>query len=457
MNRAVLACVLLGLAWPVLAKAPLQPGDFAYGAPIETSGEAPIHELRLPPAVYQAVTRDDLGDLRVFNARNEIVPHALRRPRRAEAVTEWSALTLFPVRSRRDRAGGELSLRVERNKEGSIVQVHATGAPAGAPVALYVVENRDGKRAIRALEPDWKDGPGEGFAGKLAVDASDDLKHWRVVAREAPLMRLRHAGETLDRRQIALGALKARYLRLRWVEPANDAPVLSALRAEYVDDGAAPERQWLALQRATAGEKRGEFLYTLAGRMPVDRVRIRLPQTNAVAGAELYSRAERGDAWQRRAGGLIYRVNKGGSDVTQEDFAVSAGAGMREWRLVLSSKDGGLGDEPPQVEVGWLPHALVFSARGAGPYRLAYGRAGLSPGDASLEKLLTAPREGEPEFVVQAATLGAQEVLGGDKRLALSLGERNWRTWLLWGALGAGVLLLGWMAARLARQMKPQA
>lgn len=454
MKRLSLIGVLLALSLPAAA-APLRSADFAYGIAIETKGEAPFHEFAVPQAVYETATRADLGDVRVFNGRDEVVPHALRRAAAAKATGAWTALTLFPVRGSAERAPGDLSLRVDRNKSGSIVRVHTTErAAANAPVVLYIVEIKNRGKPIRALEVDWKDGGGEGFAGRLVVDVSDDLQSWRTVAGEAPVLRLRHVGELLDRRQVALGALNATYLRLRWVDPAVAAPVLSALRVEYLIDAPPTERQWLMLANVTAGEKRGEYLYTLAGMMPVDRLRIRLPQANAVAHADVHTRSERGAAWQRRAGGLIYRVNKGGTDVLQDDFTVAPISGAREWRLTLSQKDGGLGDAPPAVEAGWQPHTLVFGARGDGPYRLAYGKAGLAPADASIEQLLAATRDGQPKFVTQPARLGAPEVLGGEKRLTLSLADRSWRTWILWAVLGAGVLLLGWMAARLARQMK---
>ena len=457
MNRSTILVVLLALTFPATADTPLRPADFAYGILIETAGDAPFHEFAVPQSVYESVTRTDLGDLRVFNARDEIVPHALRHIEAAKAAGKWTTLALFPVRGNSERSPNELTLRVDRNTAGSIVSVRSTEAgAANSPVALYIVETKTDERPIRTLELNWKDSGGEGFAGRLAVDASDDLQNWRTVVSDAPLLRLRHAGESLDRRQIVLGALKTKYLRLQWVDPAGTAPLLTQLRVEHLTDAAPPERQWLVLTPATSGEKPGEFLYTLAGKMPVDRVRIRLPQVNAVANAELGARAERTAPWQRRAGGLVYRVNKNGTDVVQDDFTLWPVASAREWRLTLSQKDGGLGDEPPVIEAGWLPQTLVFSARGAGPYRLAYGKAALAPGDASIEQLLAATADGQPKFVAQPARLGTREALGGEQRLTLSMKERSWRSWLLWATLGAGVLMLGWMATRLARQMKPQ-
>jgi hypothetical protein len=272
MKRTSILGVLLALSLPATAAAPLLSADFAYGIAIETKGDAPFHEFALPLAVYETAIRADLGDVRVFNGRDELVPHALRRPAVAKASGAWTELTFFPVRGSAARSPSELSLRVDRNKSGSIVRVRTTeGAAANAPVLLYVVEIKNKEKPIRTLEVDWKDSGGEGFAGRLAVDASDDLYAWHTVAGEAPVLRLRHAGELLDRRQVALGALNAKYLRLRWADPTVAAPVLSALRVEYLVDAPPPERQWVALSNVTAGEQRGEYLYTLTGQMPVDR------------------------------------------------------------------------------------------------------------------------------------------------------------------------------------------
>jgi hypothetical protein len=47
--------------------------------------------------------------------------------------------------------------------------------------------------------------------------------------------------------------------------------------------------------------------------------------------------------------------------------------------------------------------------------------------------------------------------LGGPGRLDPPPPPVPWRTWILWGVLCAGVVLLVWMVWRLARQMTPAA
>jgi len=73
MNPLIAALLLV----PALAGAE-QPRDFAYGIPLRTSGQDALQQLEVPRAVYEGVVRADLGDLRVFNAAGEVVPHAFR-------------------------------------------------------------------------------------------------------------------------------------------------------------------------------------------------------------------------------------------------------------------------------------------------------------------------------------------------------------------------------------------
>ena len=62
--------------------AQLKPADFAYGVQIDTVGMQPVQSVVLPPEVYDHLTRDDLGDMRVFNTDGVSVPHALDIPSR---------------------------------------------------------------------------------------------------------------------------------------------------------------------------------------------------------------------------------------------------------------------------------------------------------------------------------------------------------------------------------------
>jgi Protein of unknown function (DUF3999) len=76
---------LAGLAWLILAGISVNAAEpaadmFAYGLKLEVEGQHAFYQLELPLEVYQSVTRRDLGDIRLFNAAGQVVPHVLRRP-----------------------------------------------------------------------------------------------------------------------------------------------------------------------------------------------------------------------------------------------------------------------------------------------------------------------------------------------------------------------------------------
>ena len=94
--RSLIAALLLV---PALAAAE-QPRDFAYGIPLQTSGQDPLQQLALPRAVYEGVVHADLADLRVFNGAGEVVAHAFRP--QATTTTEKPRplpVTLFAIRT----------------------------------------------------------------------------------------------------------------------------------------------------------------------------------------------------------------------------------------------------------------------------------------------------------------------------------------------------------------------
>jgi hypothetical protein len=103
----------------------------------------------------------------------------------------------------------------------------------------------------------------------------------------------------------------------------------------------------------------------------------------------------------------------------------------------------------PALQIGWVAQRLVFAARGAGPFQLAYGSSAMKPAVFAIESLIPGYNS-ETEFKVKPATLGGQITLAGAARL-----RRPWDypKIALWSILIAGVGLLAWMAFRLSRQI----
>ena len=185
-----------------VAGAAERPQDFAYGMAIHADANDALHEIEIPAAVYRGVTRGDLGDIRVFNGQQEVVPHALR-PR--VVTTEQSGamvrLPAFPLYGESSGKVEDLNVRIEKRADGTIINIQGGAKDAERKNQLrgYLLDASALKPAIQALRFDWQGGS-ESFVGKIKVEGSDDLA---VCAGKRPLS-VAHAGAR--RRQSALRA-----------------------------------------------------------------------------------------------------------------------------------------------------------------------------------------------------------------------------------------------------------
>lgn len=445
-----------------------RPADFAYGIPLEVDGKEAIYEVVLPASAYRGVVRADLADVRVFNGAGEGVPHAWR-PRRTAGIETAKpvALTLFPLKAEAGANVDAISIRVRRGPGGrSSIDVTSTapGARKGVEKRIvgYLVDLTALDRALHAIEFEWRPVP-DGFAGKLRVDASDDLGSWRTLVAAAPLVNLEIAGQRLQQKRVELPQQKVKYLRLSWVPQGAGAafPDLLSANGEPVEKMIEAAREWMQAEPAK-GEKPGEYLFDLRGHHPIDRVRLQLPEPNTIAQVELLTRDKTDRPWRSVARGVVYRLRRGESEITSPELAVGLSTD-RYWLLRIDQRGGGIGTGSPRLEAGWVPHSLVFAARGAPPFQLAYGNRDAKPAGYPIDTLIPGYRDaGAPR--IRAAKAGAQQtinvssarsleqqVLGGEARLKEAV---DWKRWSLWGALILGVAVLGAMAWRLARQIE---
>lgn len=464
MRHLIAACLLPAA---VAALGAERPADFAYGIQLEADGKEALYEVTLPAAVYRGVVGAQLADVRVFNGAGEGVPHAWR-PRRTEGAEAAKpvALTLFPLKAEEGATLDGISIRVRRGPGGRS-SVDVTSTSIGGRKSLqkrtvgYLVDLTALEQALSAIEFEWQVVP-EGFAGKLRVDASEDLGSWRTLVAAAPLVNLEVAGQRLQQKRVELPRQKVKYLRLSWVSQgagATHAELISA-SGEPVEKTVQTAREWMTVEPAK-GEKPGEYLFDLRGHFPADRVRLHLPETNTVTQVELLARDKAEQPWRHVTRSVVYRLRRGDGEITSPDVTIGLTT-ERLWMLRVDQRGGGIGAGLPKLEAGWVPHRLVFTARGEPPFQLAYGSHDAKPASFAIENLIPGYREAASPKIraakagaqqtinVSSAKALAQQELGGEARLRERI---DWKRWSLWGALILGVLILGAMAWRLTRQL----
>lgn len=459
--------IVLAAFVPALAAAE-RPQDFAYGIPLGLEGREAFYQVEVPRAVYEGVLRADLGDVRVFNAAGEAVPHAFReRVTSSKAPPAAVKATLFPLRTDAPAGIEGLDLRVERTGGRTVVNLHTRdGKPAGGTKLIgYVADASGVEGPVRAVVLELP-ANADNVMTRVRLEASDDLRQWATLASGASVLRLAAGGERLEQLRIEFPARKAKYLRLTW--PGRAAPLeLAGLAVEPGETIVEVTREWREAAGTAVKDAPGEFEFDLGGQFPVDRLRVALPQPNTVAVIDIFARAKPADPWRRVTGTTVYRLNREGDELKSPDIAIG-GTTDRYWRMKIDPRGGGIGSGQPVFAAGWVPHRVVFAARGEAPFQLAYGSrdakpaayaiATLIPGykdDASLDLRPAQAGEKSQAVAVGAARTAPPQALGGT---AATRERIDWKRWALWASLVLGVAVLGWMAFRLGRQMsKPPA
>jgi len=437
-----------------------RPADFAQSATLEMPGGSSHYRVTASDAVYRASQKRGLGDVRVANAAGEFVPFAIVQAGGAGSPERGVVgAKLFPLHGDVAKGLEGLSLRIERNAAGTVVQVQADGkAPAaGRKLLGYLAELPVLARAADAIVFEW-DAPA-GFTGSAFVESSDDLRRWSAVVAQAPVVLLEHGGERLEQNRVEIPPLRAKYLRVSF----RGVPAGFALRAASLQlqpEVPEPPRALLAVSGRADAEQRNDYRFDTGGAFPVDRLRFVLPQVNTVAPVQVMSRDKTDAPWRPVASTVAYRLAKDGGVIESPELAFAANAD-RFWMVRVDARSGGIGEGDLGLKLRWVPHEIVFAARGAGPFVLLAGSRAATPAALPIATVLPGYREEAPLAAFEAklgvlsvnpAAASASPKAPADSVKAY-VDSPEGRKNVLWGVLVAGVLFVMWMATRLWREM----
>lgn len=464
ISLALILSILL--VAPAAAETPLRPEHFVHRATISISDGGPFHQLALPLAVYLGASDAGLADLRVFNGQGEAVPYALLRAQaQAESQRRELAVPFFPLLAPGPGAAGErdLAVSVRQGADGTLVAVgQSPAAPKSATVVRgVVVDGSQLKGSIRSLRLLTEASP-TAFH-RYTVESSADLQSWRLLKRDAQLVRLEHQGHRVSSDGVEWDSAADRYLRLLWIDPQR-APAIRSVRLAAVETSfKQPLRLWSPEMAPTAIQG-GSYDYAWSGQLPLDRLRINLPQVNSLAPLAIQrptnwsGRHRHRDRphWDTLAQTVAYRLQTPQGEVRSADVSLHAAVENR-LRLAIDARGGAIGSLPPTVQIGFVPHLLVFLARGDGPFVLAWGAGDIGRADLPIATLLPG-YDASGTLNATPASLASPGKASGEPVTAAGEGGEEAPVvparWILWAVLLAGLLVLGAMARALTRQLR---
>lgn len=441
---AALALVAITTAATVGVSAQSARDDFARGVEVRPDGPGSIFRLLLPDDVYATATRGDLSDLRVFNAAGKAVPHAVReasaRPRGDRGTI---ALPSFPLYRRNLDTRALTHLQIGKN--GAVLEVRRDPDPDRV-VAAYLVDASALKDQVDLLSLDFDDRRSSGFLVELQVDGSDDLSGWRTIVSGAAVAQMQHGGHTLTQSTIALPPTRLRYLRIPWPR-ALASVTLTAVRVRPWSGRPAETTQWKTIEGRTSPDAPGAIVYDAGARLPIGQVAVAFSEPTAAASFTVRARPDPSAAWRTVHTGVFYALADAVGRVTGPAALIERTTD-RYWMLETSRDGGWERGRLPRLQLGWLPHELVFLAQGDAPYTLAYGSARAGRTDQPVDELLASLSARDGVDRTRPATLGEPHNLAGAEALQPA---PPWRRLGLWAVLIGAVLALAWFALRAFR------
>ena len=425
--------------------------DYAHRAEIKSAGAGPFFHLPLPMAVYRNSLSPGLRDLRVFNAAGEMIPHALTlKTDMPQPTVVQSELRGFPLYS--DQHAVSQGIQIRREKNGALVSIEPTKPSVTRKLTGVILDASGIEAPLVALEIALDEylQPFQRFS----IEASDDLQRWNSVQDSASIAVLEQEGARIEQRRVELPALRAKYLRLTWLDPL-DIPSLPKVTAtsSATPQQSQPEMLWTEAI-SPVRNKNGELIYRFSGTLPVERIRFLLPQINTLTPAQLLVRSNDKQPWRRLSDTVLYRLATKGEDFLSPDIELG-GESIAELQIKLDARAGGVGAIPLQVKIAIAPQQLVFLARGDGPFTLAWGLVGANASALPLTTLVPAYRyqDGLPGNRASIETDKNSPAGGQVDRKAANekIDSAVLNQWVLWGVLVGGAILLLWMAWKLIR------
>jgi hypothetical protein len=418
------------------------PSDFAFGLPIVTTQEAAAYRFTLPLAVYQSTFREDLGDMRLFNAQGVAVPFSLLRPSAQSPIHKaGKALPLFPLPAGA-RTTNVDGVRVSIDSPGSAIHLQTqNGGAVDAAVGQYILDGRGLDVVLSGLRLDWPETASD-YSGRVRIEASDDLGSWRTVVTAAPIANLRTNDQALIENHVALAPTMAKYWRISWIG-APPAFQLTSVLAEPAESLVEPTQTVLEVLGTPDAAHGNDYFFDLGAHPPVSRVNVLLPEANTIIGVELSSRRAPKDLWRPIIRTGFYRLKS--PDGEQQNVPLEIGIdGDRYWHARITG-NGALPHTPLRLHVEWIPNEVTFLAQGQGPFLLAYGSAAAARAETDLSQIPAA-------LQIAHAAVGSPRMLGGAIRLVAKPAAFPRIRAVLWSVLLLAVVLLGWMAYRLTKE-----
>lgn len=426
--------------------------DYAKGIELVTEQKAAIYKIALPEEVYQSITKNNLSDIRVFNQRNEPVPHIIRHSKNKSTVAvEALELPYFPL-AMGDVAQSSSNLDITVSNEGKVIRIESENKADKSyqeVVKHYLIDASHIKTSIESIDFQLI-GNESNYAKKFKLEYSNDLNQWLPLVNLSTLIELDYGNYSLRNTRVDLPNKKIKYMRFTWLDDVGSL-MIDSIKANFRNQSLSDKKYWSTASFINKDETEMIYEFETVGIFNIEQLDVELPEDNTLIDVIIESRIDKEADWSRRHSGVFYKLYLQDTEVAGSPVEINPTTD-RYWRIKLHSADG-IGQAEPILKYAWRANDLFFLARGEGPYILAYGNANITQADRSTSRLMNVIKQDINNEMVAEAYAGRQIMFKGDAALTEKF-SLPWERIVLWLVLITGVIVIAIMVYRLSRQMQ---
>ena len=416
----------------------------------------PLYQTSVPAAVYQHLQTFNLRDISITNGKGETVPYSVLPYQSLHSGKSQKqnrqTLNFITLAESQAQDANAQAIQIEKSTGKTTINLNtAMPAPTGKPV--YLIDLSENRQPITNITLEW-----QGLDNQLIpvnILASDNLKDWSAVTQIVLLKSRQNDQPLLNNSFILPNAVNTRYLQLRLGTGATGELKLSSIATDYQwDETEALPYQWTSLgfldrRQYESGDI--NLAYELDGRYPVSQLKITLPEDNTITQVTISTKNTDKENWRYLTSAAIYRMQKNGRSTTSPDISIPVTV-ARYWQLQFNETKGGIGKDNPSVTAGWLPHNLIWNARGKPPFQLSTGNNPQQTNQVAITDLIPA-YDSQAVLALSVAGLkpATDAALTTDNPAGAWSSKPDYKRWLLWAGLVVGVMMLAYMAYSLLR------
>lgn len=321
--------------------------DFAYGAEL-TSSSSELRRFVISPVIIKDIRRRDLGDIRVYDGNNSLMPTLVRK-KDGDIAFSQQGLSIKP-----DRTRGKIT--------GYILDRTSKHEPS-----LY------------SLQLKWKRGKTPNI-GSLRVEHSADKKTWIMLSGLKTVTSFNFEGIRLIRNSIDINKQTERYIRLTVTNKNQQPPLASAIATS--SNRTISDSWWIHAGKLQPLEgKPDSYQFSIReGIRPVS-LKLLFPKINSILSGSLYSIDNIDGKPQRKRVAknfLSYTVTLNNTVANSRPFDISQWQSP-DWLIVADSAKNIQADNLPGVLLAYPQYEVIFANAGDEPYTAVWGNPAAGP------------------------------------------------------------------------------